>query len=328
MPKARTLRCSTLHDACLTLLDEQPRCSAHCRRRSFRIDAFGARAADEVAALLREREGLRDPLNSFSKRRLVRDVFAHNASLARNASTAHLHMIWPEFEKSHGDFVRETIVPLGVHLLAAPLPRHLAFSGVAFPQSIEHLQQLSSVCAFERSSPPYVPRCAARCHARLSVCETTRYGVQSGAAWRAIAALDDVLLGTARDAAAAAVAAPSGSSGQLRVLFAERSRRRFVTNLNAVVAACDGTVVEGATLSCGHRSFVGAPLRAVVSSMRATDVYVAMHGGDVIHGLHMLPGRAPAHPIPAASRFLPHPPRAGRRTHAACSESGTSSSRV
>ena len=80
----------------------------------------------------------------------------------------------------------------------------------------------------------------------------------------------------------------------LQVLFAERNswHGRHLTNMQALVSGCAERKVAGWTLHCRARSLGAMPLRQMIALMRRVDVFVSMHGADVINGLHMLPGRA------------------------------------
>ena len=124
---SRIVKCTTLRQACLTVNEPQPSCSGTCRKRPFRLDVYGDSAAADVAAVMRERQ-LKDPLTSFRTRSLRRDVIAHNGSKPPTELGPPLSMFWPTFEVSHGDFVRDTLVPLANLLGAGALPPRLGLA--------------------------------------------------------------------------------------------------------------------------------------------------------------------------------------------------------
>ena len=269
------------------------------QKQPFAIDVYGAAAAHERAQVL-ERV-IMDPLDSFKRRSLVPNVYSHNSTgrlhnkrIRKKSGTSGadfsaepLTMIWPMHELSHGDFVRDTIIPLGFLYASGSLPRRIAFSGVGFPQSTEALANVAQLCVFERAStdPRILPRCVSNCYEAMHLCEV---GAVAGRdAHRAVVALDGAM--------GAAFPVPLNASWllsrrTLRVTFAVRRARRFVTNLVEVVTSCNGAVTEGFTMHCRAVEFGTLSLATVIRTMRATDVFVTMHGGDVIHAAHMRPG--------------------------------------
>ena len=253
---------------------------------------------------------LKDPLNAFQLRHLEQDI----APAAEGEPPAGPYeqgpppiMIWPEFESGFGDVIMWTLLPLGWLLATGALPNGtLMISGALFTRSWEPLTAIRNVCTTERYDRVEdqrvvrpLPRCAPRCYERVEVCDIRRDVVRGPLSYRARAALD-ASLGFAtptlpphgyRDARAAGPF--SGRRGELRVLFSERRswHGRHLTNTRALVRACNGSLVSGWRLRCEGRSLSSGSLADLISLMRATDVFVSMHGGDMINALHMLPGR-------------------------------------
>uniref|UniRef100_A0A7S0J3A0 Uncharacterized protein n=1 Tax=Calcidiscus leptoporus TaxID=127549 RepID=A0A7S0J3A0_9EUKA len=56
--------------------------------------------------------------------------------------------------------------------------------------------------------------------------------------------------------------------------------------------SCDGSRLAGVMLRCEAMSLGKLELAVMIAALRAADVFVSMHGGDVINALHMRPGRA------------------------------------
>ena len=175
-----------------------------------------------------------------------------------------------------------------------------------------------------------LPRCARRsCHSTLSLCMPP--AVSHADSWRAVAALDAQLGLPVPRLSEAAIAStttmhtsPSSSSSAhghrhrspvaqrrrvLRVLFARRTswHGRNLLNLDELVARCNGAGAGGGAgvgssdagalpggwvLRCEARALGGLPLATAAALVREVDVFVSMHGADVINGLHMAPGRA------------------------------------
>ena len=279
------MRCVPLRRACLAVHAPQSSCSDKCRKRAFQIDVYGADAAADVAAAPRKQ--IRDPLDSFTLRSLRRDLVARNQT-PPTPLQPDIHLFWPFFEHSHGDFVRETLVPLAYLYVLHALPARIGLSGVGSPSALTSLQRVSDVCTFERLAAG-IPRCASACHTTISICTLAERAVQGCSAYAGIAALD-AALGFARPDL---LAVPSRAADPhvLRVLFARRANRRFVINLRSVVSACNGTNLAGVVLRCDEVALGAMPLRAVINTVRAADVFISMHGGDMIHALHLLPGR-------------------------------------
>ena len=286
------LRCTPLHNACLTIQPPQPSCSSQCATQPFRIDLYGKNATQERSLALKRK--IRDPLNSFYPRSLEKNIHVRAPRRGKginfNASAAAtLSMIWPWMERSHGGLWRSTLIPLGHLLVAGQLPPALALSGVHFSQPLAGLANVSRLCAFERTSVPgLVPRCSSSCVRELRICELGRWrGVTGDDAHRAVAALDAALTG----APPPSTDGRHRARGQLQVCFAVRRRGRRVINLDAVVESCDSTILRGWKLHCSAVHLGELSAAEVVRVMRAADVYVSMHGGDVIHAAHMLRGR-------------------------------------
>ena len=139
-----------------------------------------------------------DPLNSFQRRAFRHNIFAHNNSGSGGEapsafSATGLSMVWPQFERSYGDFFRDTLIPLGhLHVLKT-LPSQLALSGVGFPQAVAGLANVARLCVFERAAADssLVPRCASACYEELRVCKVGKHGGVTGRdAYSAVASLD------------------------------------------------------------------------------------------------------------------------------------------
>lgn len=297
------LRCATLHDACLHLGPPQPRCSRNCEVRPFRLDVHGAHARSDVDHALTALRLLKDPLDSFKLRNLSRDVHVAHSPLPLTHSAPQLHMIWPRHELSHGDFVRDTLLTLG-HLLASEqMPAGtLAFSGIAAAAAAAGLTARRSVCTFERREP-VLPRCPrSACYGAINLCEVGR--IRPGAySLRAMGSLDEGLgLPPAHDPPA--IAAPGASA--LVVLLARRQRRRLLTNIDELLRECRSAArVEGYRIRCVAASLGAMNMSEAAREVRRADVLVSMHGGDVIHGLHLLPGRAVVEVVNYGFQYAP-----------------------
>ena len=298
------LRCATLHDACLHLGPPQPRCSRKCEIRPFRLDVHGTRARSEVDHANTALRLLKDPLDSFKLRNLSRDVHVSYSPLPLAPSAPQLHMIWPRHELSHGDFVRDTLLTLG-HLLASEqMPAGtLAFSGIAAAAAAAGLTARRSVCTFERREPT-LPRCPrSACYGAVHLCEVGR--IRPGAqTLRAMGSLDEGLGLPPAHHDPPAVAAAGAST--LRVLLARRQRRRLLSNVDALLGECRRAArVDGYRVECVAASLGAMNMSEAARAVRAADVLVSMHGGDVIHGLHLLPGRAVVEVVNYGFRYAP-----------------------
>ena len=89
--------------------------------------------------------------------------------------------------------------------------------------------------------------------------------------------------------------APPRSALQLHVVFARRRGRRFITNVDELLIRCSqrSTVIAPpVSVRCSAHWLGELPLVGVVSLLRQTDIFVAMHGGDVLNALHLRPGSA------------------------------------
>jgi hypothetical protein len=78
----------------------------------------------------------------------------------------------------------------------------------------------------------------------------------------------------------------------LQVVFARRAGRRFILNLEDLLHKCAAASFKaGWKLNCSALHMGSLAPDELVRTMRGTDCFIAMHGGDMVHGLHMLPGR-------------------------------------
>ena len=289
------LQCTLLHDACLTIQQPQPHCSRDCpsSSRPFRIDVYGRGSVNAASIVAWEQRGIRDLLNSFVMRHVERDIFVHNASLTPEARVPNssLAMLWPRFENGFGDLNGGTIVPLGYALARGFLPAHLAISGVKNAHAFSPLLAASSICTFEREAPP-IPHCTSKCYDQLSICSLKT--PQQAQAWLGMSALDE-RLGFARAHATDLPLLPSDMPREVRVVFARRRGRRLINNIDELLHQCE----QRATLIapplhfvCSAHHFSELQPKAVVATLRQADVFVAMHGGDVVNALHLRPGSA------------------------------------
>lgn len=280
----------------------------------------GPNAEDDVVMALDQRRCILDPLNSFKLRHLEQDVFAAPAN--STMPTAHirkrsLHLVWPRWENGFGDLIMYTLLPLGCewHRTGLSGIDTLGLSGVRFANALAPLQQkLYSVCTLERSADG-LSRCRQACYEKIHICEPgaardtaqrqtpqgaayqswkrcTPKPVLRQAAWRGMTALDSPYAAVPDETATALV----GQRGVLRVVIARRAGRRFIQNIDDLLSRCEqlsgsAGAWRGWRLHCTAPALRGLSPEALVRTMRAADVFVAMHGGDVIHGLHMLPGR-------------------------------------
>ena len=314
------LQCSQLRSACLSIREARPTCSRSCAQRSFRIDVYGAHAEADVAVTIDQRRCIPDPLNSFRLRHLEQDIFvaARNESPPAQSSGRALHLIWPRFEKGHGDVVMYTLLPIGCELYRAEREptspardmMGLGVSGVRYAQILEPLRGQHPLCTLERKVNG-LPRCAPACYDAIWICEPGRVlrsesrRAADGRAYQTVRRCGhNQISGIAAWHGAAALAGRLGfdtpsiwrrgafsERGVLRVLFARRVGRRILLNLDDLLGRCSSLVWGGWRLECKACVMRDLTPQALVRAMRAADVYVAMHGGDVIHGIHMLAGR-------------------------------------
>ena len=281
---------------------------------------YGPNSANDVAMALDQRRCILDPLDSFKLRHLEQDVFAALANATMPAAQDRrrsLHLVWPRWENGFGDFIMYTLLPLGCewHRTGLSGMDTLGLSGVRFAKALAPLQQkLHSVCTLERSADGLL-RCSQACYDEIHICEpgatrnTARRQTPQGAgyeswrrctpnpvlrraAWRGMAALDSPYAPLPNETATALVS----QRGVLRVVLARRAGRRFIQNIDDLLRRCEQLsgspgVWQGWRLHCTAPALGGLGPKALVSTMRAADVFVAMHGGDVINGLHMMPGR-------------------------------------
>ena len=301
------MQCAVLRDACLTLHDPQP-CSSTCgvmkhkvvdaSKRPFRIDVFGTGADEQVKHAVYALRKLRDPVDSFRLRHLDYDLFSRPDEPPPAVTGSGMTMIWPAWEGGYGDPFMWTLIPLG-HLLAEGLLPNttLGISGALYTSMWAPLQRHGrSVCTFERgdryedvSVQRPLPRCEAHaCHRALSLCMLP--AVAHAKSMHAVATLD-AQLGLPPPLP---VASNAAEPGVLRVLFAERNswHGRNLLNLDGLLAHCGRTSLDGWRVQCQKRALGQLPLAHVARLVRRADVFVSMHGADVVNGLHMQPGRA------------------------------------
>lgn len=322
------MKCAVLTDACLTLHAPTPGCSSQCPRtaRPFRIDVHSATAAEEVATAVNVTRTLLDPIDSFRFRHLERDLYAHPPQEPRrrvHAAGNNLTMLWPAWEGGFGDHFMWTLIPLGFMLAQGQLPETpIAISGALYPQLYDQLRRVRRICTFERNDSYSdvriehpLPRCESQCFDQIDVC--TLSPIAHRHAWRGVMALDQLL---GFPVPAPSDAAMATHHGVLCVLFARRAswHGRVILNVDQLVKGCSAANVSGWRLRCRSRHLGSMPVARVVHLLRQTDVFVSMHGADVINGMHMLPGRAVCAPpaarcgcpiVEASSR--PNPPTAG-----------------
>ena len=200
--------------------------------------------------------------------------------------------------------LRGTIAPLGYALARGWLPEHLGISGVGHDRLYAPLVAARpSLCTFERESPR-LPRCRSACFESIEIC-TLRVPTAE-AAWTGQATLDE-RLGfevpttptelplVSRPAAAATPPPPRPTTSELRVVLALRRGRRYLRNVDDLLQKCAqraAAMVRPLRVNCSAHALGELPPSDVVALLRAADVFVAMHGGDVSNGLHLRPGSA------------------------------------
>lgn len=317
--------CARLSDACLTLHEPSPSCSSSCAKsdRPFRIDGHGHNAEAEINAAIGALWHLADPFDSFKLRHLKRDLFAVQRITAKRRRQLHraraageeLTMIWPNWEAGFGDPYMWTVIPLGYTMAQGQLPNStLAISGALYPRLYEPLRRTRQVCTFERNGSyvfrgtnngqdnrnrkgPFavhhaidpLPRCASACYSRISLCLPPH--VEGEHSWLGVTTLDAQLGFPIPSLSASRL---SATHGVLHLLFAKRnsSHGRSLQNIDALVSTCpEIRLPSGWRVHCRTRVLGELPLVKLVRLMRRTDVFVSMHGADVINGMHMLPGR-------------------------------------
>ena len=232
------------------------------------------------------------PSEHSAHRRRRRDALL----ASHNASGANLTMIWPLWEMGFGDVIANTLLPLGELLRMRSMPPTLALSGLRHPPLVQLLRPaVRELCASERPHR-HLPRCTSRCWRAVHICAPTYTDTRD--AWAALRALDE----KAGIAPTEESSAPDGASSLvsdnatvLRVLFAARSGRRLLLNVDALVAACNGSEMERhgrrTRLQCEVLSAQATP-DAKARQLRRADVLVCMWGGDTLHGLHLRRGGA------------------------------------
>lgn len=299
------MECAALTEACLTLNAPTRGCSSTCPQaaRPFRIDAYGVAASEEVSAAINLTKFLPDPLDGFRLRHLERDLFANPRRPVRAAGA--ITMLWPNWEGGYGDHFMWTIIPLGFLLSQRQLPdTPIAISGALYPKLYAQLRRVRHVCTFERNDSYAdvrivnpLPRCESQCFRSISIC--TLPAIAHEQSWRATVTLDHLLGFPIPALSEAAVAT---NPGVLRVLFARRKswHGRVLLNVDELVNGCAASRVLGWRLRCRGQELGSMPVATMVQLLRHTDVFVSMHGADVINGMHMMPGRAVRHHPPCA----------------------------
>jgi hypothetical protein len=249
------------------------------------------------------RKRLHDPLDSVYLRHLEEDIFV-NASHRHDVSYSEEDavMIWPEWEPGFSEVLMWTLLPIGYLAHLGTLPRvnetRWLISGALNTRSWEPLQRMSrGMCTFERHDVVEntavrrpLPRCPpTACYAQLRLCMFT-HAVTHTQSWLGRMALDAVLgfeQPSLRDRAV------SARPRELAVLFAERHswHGRHISNMDELVDSCRTHAPAGWRIVCRKASLGSGTLEHTIRKMRATDVFVSMHGGDLINAMHMLPGR-------------------------------------
>jgi hypothetical protein len=181
-------------------------------------------------------------------------------------------MLWPRFEKSHGDLMKYSLLPMSALAERGRLPRKLGLAGWSHAaRMLESLRLLNySLCATERASPG-LQKCAPACYRRVRVCHLV--GRNFNDSYAGMQTLD-AAYGFAN--LVASEPALSAVPGALQVVFLERIGRRFLTNTAELVRACTGQLVGGHVLSCRAVRLVELSPREVIEAMRQADVTVAM----------------------------------------------------
>jgi hypothetical protein len=309
------ITCALLYDVCLAM-NPRSECSGNyslrlgskrfCEsQRPFGMAAYGPRGVASVLALRKQRDltnFVYDSVQSTCSRHIDWKIaLLENESMpsslpldlaAPSDPSRLLTLLWPKWELSHGDLMLTTVIPMAIALARGQLPYRFGVSDWTHAQSmLEPLRALGrSFCATERDGPG-LPRYASSCYEQLQICAFRPYASDvASIGYAPMHALDKAAFALPDVSSERATLAPPGAL--LRVVFAQRVGRRYVQNTAELLAACDGQVVLGRTLSCAQVSFGTLGPRGVVETMRAADVTVSMHGGDEVNAIHMRPGRA------------------------------------
>ena len=246
---------------------------------------------------------MKDPLDSTVLRHLEKDLFARAGhEVPPSEPAGGITMVWPSWEGGYGDAYMWTVMPLGYWVSRGMLPNTstLAISGTLYSKLWEPLRRIRNVCVFERGDRYHdvavrdpLPRCApSSCYRQVHVCEPPK--VSHERSWRGAVELD-YLMGLPRLSAAASTL--SMHEGVLRVLFAKRvsAHGRNLLNIDSLVSGCPrfGPKLGSSwVLHCKARELGSMRLLDMLELMRKTDVFVSMHGADVINGIHLRPGRS------------------------------------
>jgi len=242
------------------------------------------------------------------RRRAARDVQPYRGV---GDAAANLTMIWPLWEMGFGDVLANTVLPLGELLRLGRMPTHLAVSGMRHAPLVQQLRPTASaICASERASA-LLPRCTSRCWGAVHICAPVYTDTRD--AWAAQRTLDASagLVPNLTEVSRSSASSDGGSNGggssggddsgsrrvstSLRVLFAARSGRRLVLNVQQLAAACDGSAAwfgsRRTELHCRLLAANATPTTKVWELRRA-DVLICIWGGDTLHGLHLRHGGA------------------------------------
>ena len=201
--------------------------------------------------------------------------------------------VWPPWEQGFGDAFGGTLLPLGELSRLGELRKHaLAISGLRHASLVRPLAAAAgSLCALERPQPPLLPRCASACWPELHVCMPRNTDTRD--AYEANLALDAASGWLPPPAPPPPPFAAGAPPPPLRVLIAARTGRRPIVELDALVAACDGSAVGGGGVVARCEALpAGASVEEKARRLRRADVLVSMWGGDTINGLRLKRGGA------------------------------------
>ena len=208
------------------------------------------------------------------------------------------HLAWPVFETGHSDPFGDFILPLVQHQQVLGLPRLFGLGGLKHVKSLHALFPNTSFCALERvynSSSTPLGWCEEACYLQLKLCRLVN--VQNWQKRRAVETLrraDDAILARSTQLEAEGKPVPKrwtkrrvadGHDARLRIGIAKRQGRRFILNLDEFLRKCRSLF----DCRCIQFGVNGRDYAADVSVMRGLDVYLSMHGGDVINAAHMRP---------------------------------------
>lgn len=209
-----------------------------------------------------------------------------------------------------------SLIPLGCELDRAGLSGmgELGISGARYPRALAPLQRRFNVCSLERAVVR-LPRCSEACYSEEHICEAGlarpyvrkrlaggesfkafkhcgHNQVKGRTAWRSAAALDNALGFPIPPRARRAAPMQSSSRRVLHILFAQRAGRRYILNLDNLMSECAAASFPGGwSLNCTALRMGSLAPEDLVRTMRTMDCFVGMHGGDMVHGIHLLPGR-------------------------------------